>query len=70
MKKNIGSLDRIARILFAPVVAVFYLRNQISGTTAIVLGLVAAILLLTAVVGTCPIYLATKLSTKKEGNPA
>jgi hypothetical protein len=65
MKKNIGSPDRIVRILFAVVVAVLYLASVISGTTAIILGLVALVLFATALVGTCPIYLALKWSTNK-----
>ena len=65
MKKNIGSPDRIVRILFAVVVAGLYLTNSISGTAALVLGLFAVVFLSTALVGTCPIYLAMNLSTKK-----
>jgi hypothetical protein len=65
MKKNIGSPDRIIRILFALVVAVLFFTDVISGTGAIILGLVAIILFATALVGTCPIYLAANMSTKK-----
>jgi hypothetical protein len=65
MIKNIGSTDRIARILFAVVVAALFAFNVISGTVAIVLGLLAVVLFATALVGTCPIYLAAKMSTKK-----
>jgi hypothetical protein len=63
--KNIGSPDKIVRILFAVVVAILYFANIISGTLAVVLGLIGAILLLTALVGTCPIYLVLHTSTKK-----
>ncbi len=65
MKKNVGSADRIIRALFAVVVALLYLTDQISGTLAIVLGTLAVILLATSVVSFCPIYAALKLSTKK-----
>lgn len=65
MKKNVGSPDRIVRILFAVVVAILYFTNVISGTTALVLGIIALVLLGTALVGVCPIYLALKLSTNK-----
>lgn len=66
MKKNIGSPDKIVRILFAVVVAILYFADVISGTTALVLGVIGLVLFVTALVGTCPIYLALKLSTKKE----
>jgi hypothetical protein len=70
MKKNIGSPDRIVRILFAVVVAGLYLTNVISGTAAIILGLVAVVLFATALVGTCPIYLGLKMSTNKDEKAA
>ncbi len=70
MKKNIGSPDKMVRILAAVVIAVLYGANVISGTTALVLGLVGAILLVTAFVGTCPIYLAARISTRKEEKAA
>lgn len=70
MKKNIGSADRIVRILFAVVVAGLYFADVITGTTAIILGLVAVVLFATALVGTCPIYLAAKMSTNKTEKPA
>lgn len=65
MKKNMGSVDRIIRVLFAVVVALLYFTDQITGTLAIVLGVLAVILLATSVVSFCPIYAALKLSTKK-----
>jgi hypothetical protein len=66
MKPNVGSIDRIARALFAIIVAVLYFTQAISGTVAIVLGVLAAILLATSAVGFCPIYLGLKISTKKD----
>jgi Na+(H+)/acetate symporter ActP len=65
MKKNMGSTDRLVRVLFALVVAVLYFTDQISGTVAIILGLFAVIFLLTSVIGFCPLYVPFKLSTKK-----
>ena len=65
MKKNMGNTDRVIRVLVAVVVAVLYFTNQISGTLALILGLLAVVFVLTSVVGTCPLYLPFKLSTKK-----
>jgi len=70
MIKNIGSPDRILRILFAVVVAVLFFANVITGTLAIILGLIGLVLLVTALVGTCPIYLMAHMSTKKAEKPA
>ncbi|MCB1176810.1 MAG: DUF2892 domain-containing protein, partial [Leptospiraceae bacterium] len=64
-KANLGNFDRIARAIFAIVVAALYFSNVISGTVAIVLGAVAAILLVTSVISFCPIYAGLKISSKK-----
>jgi K+-transporting ATPase A subunit len=66
MKKNMGSADRLIRVFIALVVAVLYFTGIISGTVAIVLGVLAAVFILTSLVGTCPLYLPVGLSTKKE----
>jgi hypothetical protein len=65
MKKNMGTVDRVIRILLAVVVAILYSTDQISGTLAIILGLFAVIFLLTSFIGFCPLYVPFKLSTKK-----
>lgn len=57
MKKNMGSIDKIIRILIAIVIAILYFTNVISGTTAIILGILAIVFALTAFVGFCPLYL-------------
>ncbi len=64
MKKNMGLIDRAVRALLAALVLVLYLTGQISGTAAIVLGLLAVVFLLTSLVGTCPLYLPFGLSTR------
>jgi uncharacterized membrane protein YesL len=65
MKKNMGTVDRVIRILLAVVVAILYSTDQISGTLAIILGLFAVIFLLTSFIGFCPLYVPFKLSTRK-----
>ncbi len=65
MKKNMGTFDRVIRILLAVVVAILYFTNQISGTLAIILGLFAVVFMLTSLIGFCPLYVPFKLSTKK-----
>ena len=66
MKKNIGNADRLIRMFVAALIAVLYLTHVISGTFAIVLLAVAVIFLLTAFVGTCPIYLGLGMSTNRQ----
>ena len=64
MKKNMGTVDRTLRTLAAIVVAVLYFTGVISGTVALVLGIVAVVFLLTSLVGTCPAYLPLNISTR------
>ncbi|MGD1891595.1 MAG: DUF2892 domain-containing protein [Cyclobacteriaceae bacterium] len=69
MKKNMGTTDRIVRVLIAAVVAVLLATNVISGTLGIVLMVLAGIFLLTSFVSFCTLYAPFGLSTcatKKE----
>ena len=63
MTKNMGTIDRIIRIVFAVLVAALYFTGVISGTLAIILGILAAVFLVTGIVGFCPLYAPFKLST-------
>jgi hypothetical protein len=65
MKKNMGTADRIVRLTAAIAVGVLYGLNVISGTVAIVLGVVAIAFLATSLLGWCPLYLPFGLSTCK-----
>lgn len=66
MKSNMGTIDRAVRLIAVAIVAVLYFTGQISGTVAIVLGILAAIFLITSIIGFCPLYVPLKLSTKKQ----
>lgn len=66
MTKNMGTVDRIIRFIFAAAVALLYFTGVISGTLAIILGILAVVFLLTSIVGFCPLYTPFKLSTIKQ----
>jgi hypothetical protein len=65
MKKNMGSIDKAARVFAALTVVVLYLTSQITGTAAIVLGIVAAVFVATSIISYCPLYTALKINTGK-----
>ena len=65
MKQNMSSADRTIRAVVAVALAVLIYFNVLSGTAAIVLGFVAGIFVLTALIGFCPLYTIFKFSTKK-----
>lgn len=66
MQKNMGKTDRSVRILFALIVAILYFTNVITGTLALILGIVSVILLATAAIGFCPMYIPFRISTEKK----
>jgi hypothetical protein len=64
MMQNMGAADRTIRILIAVAIGVLYYLHVISGTLAIVLGVIAVIFVLTSFVAFCPAYLPFGLSTR------
>ena len=66
MKQNMGSIDKIVRVLVAVVIGILYFTDQITGTAAIILGIFAVVFILTSAIGFCPLYLPLKLSTIKK----
>ena len=63
MKKNMGSADRIIRVIIAVIIATLYFTDFITGTLGIVLLILAAVFLLTSFISFCPIYAPFGLST-------
>jgi hypothetical protein len=66
MKKNIGTIDKVIRILVAVVVVVLYFTNVVSGTLGLVLLALSAIFVVTSLLSICPIWMALGLSTRKK----
>jgi len=66
MKKNMGTIDKVIRILVAVVVVILYFTNVISGTLAIVLLALSAIFIVTSIVSICPLYMLFGLSSRKK----
>ncbi len=65
MKKNMGSTDKIIRVLVAIAVAVLIYFDVVQGTLAYVLMAVAGIFVLTSLVSFCPLYGIFGLNTCK-----
>ena len=67
MKKNVGSVDKIVRIIIAIAAGYFaYNGGFESAWVGYALYAVAAIMLLTTLIGTCPIYSVLGMGTNKE----
>ncbi len=69
MKKNMGTADRVIRIIIVLIIAALYFTHVISGTLALVLEVIAVIFLLTSLVGWCGVYALLGLSTRKDQAP-
>lgn len=66
MKKNLGTIDKVIRILSFVAMVILYFTNVIPGTLGVILLVVTGILFLTTLVSWCPIYWSLKLSTRRE----
>jgi hypothetical protein len=65
MKKNMGAIDKVIRVLIALVIGLLYFTHVISGTLGIVLLVVAIIFVLTSLVSFCPLYVLLGINTCK-----
>lgn len=65
MKRNMSNPDRIIRVLIAALFAYLYFGGIVTGTLGIILVVLGAVFLLTAVVAFCPLYAPFKFSTYK-----
>lgn len=61
-----SDIDRIVRVVLAVVFAYLYFGGVVVGTLGIILVVLGAVFLLTAVVGFCPLYAPFKFSTYKK----
>ena len=66
MKKNLGTIDRVLRVLFAVVVAILYFTGTISGAIGLILLVTGLILAVTSFITFCPIYYLLGLSSRKK----
>lgn len=66
MKKNMGSTDRIIRLVLAAIMAYLYFGGVVTGILGIVLAAVAGVFVLTSLVSFCPLYTLVGMNTCKK----
>jgi hypothetical protein len=66
MKKNMGTIDKVIRILVAVVFAFLFFTNVITGTLGIILLVLAVVFVLTSLISFCPLYLLLGINTGKK----
>jgi hypothetical protein len=65
MKKNMGSIDKVIRLLLAVVFILLFVFNTVTGIFGYVLLALAAIFILTSLVSFCPLYAIFGIKTCK-----
>lgn len=65
MKKNMGGLDRIIRLVIATVIGILFYTGTVEGTLAYVLLGLAGVFVLTSFISFCPLYSLVGLNTCK-----
>lgn len=68
MKKNVGNPDRLIRILLALALVVWAWFAGMGSVLGMVLLIVAVVLVVTASISFCPLYLPFGLSTRRTKN--
>lgn len=63
MKTNMGSVDRIIRVILAIVFAVLYFTGTVTGTFGIILLVLGGVFVVTSLVSSCPLYAIAGIST-------
>jgi amino acid transporter len=66
MKKNMGTADRVIRIIVALVIGYLILNGTLTGVLGTILGIIAVVFVLTSFLSFCPLYVALKISTLKK----
>jgi hypothetical protein len=66
MKKNMGSADKIIRVIIAIIFSVLYFTQTVTGTLGMILLVVGGVFLLTSIISFCPLYLPFGINTCKK----
>ncbi len=63
LNPNLGSIDKVTRLLLALLLIVLFYTDVVSGTLGIVALISALLLTVTTLIGFCPLYKLFNLST-------
>lgn len=63
-----GSLDKTIRAILAGIIAVLYITGVLKGTIGLILLILALVLVITSLIGFCPLYTLSGFNTDKNVN--
>lgn len=70
MKANIGSIDKLVRLLLAIVLIILFYLEVLTGSWGIISLIGALVLTVTSLINFCPLYAMFKLNTTKSKKKA
>lgn len=66
MKANMGSIDKLVRLVLAIIFGILYFMKIVEGTLGIILLVIGGVFLLTSLVSFCPLYTVLGVNTCKK----
>ncbi|GAA3886883.1 hypothetical protein GCM10022276_02510 [Sphingomonas limnosediminicola] len=69
MLRNVGPEDRVVRIVVGLALAVVVYLGYLTGIAAIVVGVIAALLVVTGLLARCPLYKVIDVDTSVQEQP-
>ena len=63
MQQNLGYTDRFIRLILGSVLIVFFVAGVLSGALGVISLLAGIIIMVTSIIGFCPIYALLKINT-------
>jgi hypothetical protein len=66
MKKNMGTIDKVIRILISISIIALYYSGIVSGTFAIILLILSVVFIATSFISFCPLYALFNTNTCKK----
>ncbi len=66
MKKNVGTIDKLIRVIIAIAAIALFFTGKVTGTAGIIMLVVAGVFLLTSLISFCPLYAPLGIKTCKD----
>ena len=66
MKKNVGNIDKVVRVIIAIVAGALYFTGTVEGVLGYVLLALGGVFVFTSLIGSCPLYLPLGIKTCKK----
>lgn len=62
-EKNVGKIDRVIRIILGIILLYLFIVNMVAAPWSYLVALIGLILIVTGIIGTCPLYSILGMNT-------